>query len=101
MSRDNHDALIDAYTDALNRWMKIVDRNNAHKPPISQEPAPALTDGREQEQIEVERGFAWVKKFGRNPEVVVGLELADYNRYALEELRRLGAFEDNDKGGER
>jgi hypothetical protein len=98
LERDCHDELIDRFTDDLNRWMKIVDHNNRHKRPISEELDKSLRDGMEEEFGEIEKGFVWVTVFGRNPDVVVGLELGDMCRYALERLRRLGLYRDLERG---
>lgn len=91
MTRDYHFAMIDAYTDALNRAMKEKNAANAHKPPLSEESDSALFLGADNEHREINHEVFWGDRFQTNWWHAM-LEIADYNLYRAEEVRRLGAF---------
>lgn len=68
---------------------------NGHKKPLSEETDHDLRRMAHEENAEVDLEIAWVKRFQRDPRVVL-LEIADWIIIRAEQARRVGALESPD-----
>lgn len=93
---NEREQLIERFIPKLREAMLVKAGKNDHKPSLTSLSIVDLRRGREDESEEVELDLLWIRRFQRSP-VSALLEVADYCMYAAEDLRRVGALEEEEE----